>query len=54
MERSVKVCADVSSQHQTPDELIHLIRKLRWMGMEDEAKIVEAQLAVCLVPPADP
>jgi hypothetical protein len=24
---------------------IHLIRKLRWMGMEDEAKIMQAQLA---------
>ena len=27
--------AGVSLQHRTPNELIHLIRKLRWMGMED-------------------
>jgi len=42
---------DVSAEQRTPTELIHLIRKLRWIGMEDEAKIVEAQLAACRDPP---
>ena len=27
-----------SLQHLPPNELIHLIRKLRWIGMEGEAK----------------
>jgi len=45
--------ADVASQHRTPNELIHLIRKLRWMGMADEATAVETQLAACGVSPGD-
>lgn len=45
--------ADVAWQDRTPDELIHLICKLRWMGMEDEATAVETQLAACGVLPAD-
>ena len=45
--------AGASLQHRTPNELIHLIRKLRWMGMEDEASIVQAQLAACRVPADD-
>jgi hypothetical protein len=40
-----------SVAQRTPNELIHLIHKLRWMGMEDDAKIMEAQLAACGVPP---
>ena len=49
MQSPVKVpqSLDVSAEQRTPNELIHLIRKLRWIGMEDEAKIVEAQLATC-------
>ena len=38
----------VTLQHRTPNELIHLIHKLRWMGMEEEAKIMHAQLAALL------
>jgi hypothetical protein len=45
--------ARMSAQCQTPNELIHLIRKLRWMGMEDEARVVEAQLSACRVTPGD-
>jgi hypothetical protein len=45
--------AGVSLQRRTPNELIHMIRKLRWMGMEDEAKTVQAQLAACRVPTGD-
>jgi hypothetical protein len=41
--------AGVSLQDRTPNELIHLIRKLRWIGMEDEATIVQARLAACRV-----
>jgi hypothetical protein len=43
---------DVSAQHQA-NELIRLIRKLRWMGMEEEAERVRAELAQCDAPPAD-
>lgn len=55
MESSVKVHddLDVSLQHRTANEMIHLIRKLRWMEMESEAKIMEAQLAICRVTPGD-
>jgi hypothetical protein len=28
-------------------QLTHLIRKLRWMGMEDEARKMETQLVAC-------
>jgi hypothetical protein len=45
--------ASMSAQRQTPNELTHLIRKLRWMGMDDEARVVEAQLAACRVTPGD-
>ena len=55
MQSPVKVpqSLDVSAEQRTPNELIHLIRKLRWMGMEDEAKIMEAQVAACRNPPED-
>jgi hypothetical protein len=43
---------DVSAQHQA-NELIRLIRKLRWMGMEEEAERVHAELAQCGAQPAD-
>jgi len=32
---------------RTPDEVIHLIRELRWMGMADEAKMLQARLTGC-------
>lgn len=44
---------DVGVEQRTPNELIHLIRKLRWVGMEDEAKVMEAQLAACRDRPGD-
>jgi len=34
-------------------EFIRLIRKLRWIGMEDEAERMETQLALCRVPPSE-
>jgi hypothetical protein len=55
MQGPVKVpeSSDVSAEQRAPDELIYLIRKLRWMGMEDEAKIMEVQVAARRVQPGD-
>jgi len=44
---------DVSSEQRKSNELVRLIRKLRWMGMEEEAKRVQAEVAQCGVEPAD-
>jgi len=35
------------SSRQQANELIRLIRKLRWMGMEEEAKRAQAELDRC-------
>ena len=43
---------DGSAQQQAND-LIRRIRKLRWIGMEEEAKRLQAELAQCGVEPAD-
>jgi hypothetical protein len=42
---------DVSAEHRASNELIKLIRKLRWIGMEKEAEGVETALRG--VSPAD-
>ena len=35
----------VAHDHERPSvEILHLIRKLRWIGMEEEAEQVEMQL----------
>jgi hypothetical protein len=36
------------TRHLQPQELAKLIRKLRWIGMEDEAD--RLQMAVCSLP----
>jgi hypothetical protein len=41
------------SARQQANELIRLIRKLRWMGMEEEAVRVQRKLAQCGIRPAD-
>ena len=41
------------SARQQANELISLIRKLRWMGMEEEAQRVQTELAQRAVQPAD-
>jgi hypothetical protein len=41
------------SPRQQANELIRLIRKLRWMGMEEEAKRAQAELDRCNVELAD-
>ena len=43
---------DVSSE-QRKNDLVRLIRKLRWMGMEEEADRVQTELAQCGVRRAD-
>ena len=42
-----------SAEQQTSNELVKLIRKLRWMGLEREAEKVEDQLTLRKVPAAD-
>ena len=39
--------ADSSPAQRASNELVKLIRKLRWMGMEEEAKKMEEQLTHC-------
>src|SRR6516165_84283 len=43
---------DVSARQQA-NKLIRLIRKLRWMGMEEEAERRQAELAQCSAQPTD-
>jgi hypothetical protein len=38
-------CEQSVLEEQTTDELIHLIRKFRWMGLNEEAMKAQAQLA---------
>jgi hypothetical protein len=38
---------DSSPAQRASNELVKLIRKLRWMGMEEEAKKMEEQLTHC-------
>jgi hypothetical protein len=54
MSREHLKAPDLSAQQQA-NELIRLIRKLRWMGMEEEAEAerVHAELAQCGAQPAD-
>jgi hypothetical protein len=41
-------CPDVSREQSAATELIKRIRKLRWMGFEEEAqRMVRASLRVC-------
>ena len=35
---------DTSTVHRTSNELVKLIRKLRWMGMDEEAKKLQNEL----------
>ena len=52
MSRKHLKAPDLSAQQQA-NELIRLIRKLRWMGMEEEAERKHAELAQCGAQPAD-
>ncbi len=53
MPRKQQKPSDVSAEQRTSNELVKLIRKLRWMGMEEEAERVQTKLAQCGVQPAD-
>ena len=45
--------SDGLAEQRTSNELVKLIRKLRWMGMEEEARKVENQLTLCDLPAED-
>jgi hypothetical protein len=45
--------SDISAEQRASSALVRLIRKLRWMGMQEEAESAQKQLAQCRVPPAD-
>ena len=42
-----------SSEQRASDELVKLIRKLRWIGLESEAKSMERDLTARAVPAAE-
>jgi hypothetical protein len=44
---------DGPGEHRTANELVKLIRKLRWMGLEREAEKAENQLILAKVQAAD-
>jgi hypothetical protein len=41
------------SEQRASDEIVGLIRKLRWVGLESEAKSMERELMARAVPAAD-
>jgi len=45
--------SDDRAEQRAANELVKLIRKLRWMRMEEEAKKAENQLLLCNVPASD-
>ena len=45
--------AEVSVEQRAADEFIYLIRKLRWIGMDDETEQLLARLRRCCVQPTD-
>jgi hypothetical protein len=44
---------DVSVEQRAANEFIYLIRKLRWIGLDDETEQLLAQLRRCCVQPTD-
>lgn len=44
---------EASAEQRASNELVKLIRKLRWVGMEDEAERVQGELALRRVPAAN-
>jgi hypothetical protein len=55
MEGPIEVGEDLGASLQDPtaNEVVYLIRKLRWMGLEEEAKSMETELALFRVLPGD-
>lgn len=54
MELQTDHAPEVSPEQRAAVERVKRIRKLRWIGMEDEADLVQLKLAVHLVAAADP
>ncbi len=44
---------EVSAEQRASNELVKLIRKLRWMGMEEEAERARYELTKCQIPATD-
>lgn len=44
---------DASAEQRASNALVRLIRKLRWMGMQEEAESAQRRLAQSRVPAAD-
>ena len=44
---------DNSAQRSASNECVRLIRKLRWIGMDDEAERLLAQLSGCAFQPTE-
>jgi hypothetical protein len=44
---------DLSAERRTSNQFVHLIRKLRWIGMDDEVEQVLAQLSRCRFRPTE-
>jgi hypothetical protein len=44
---------DVLAEQRASNKLVKLIRKLRWMGMEEEAERIQIELEQRDIPPAD-
>ena len=42
-----------STQQRASDEMVKLIRKLRWVGLESEAKSIERELTARAMPAGD-
>lgn len=42
-----------SNEQRASDELVKLIQKLRWVGLDSEAKSMERELTARAVPAAD-
>jgi len=53
MEMRQEKPSDDQAEQRASNELVKLIRKLRWMRLEEEAKKAENQLILCDVPAAD-
>jgi hypothetical protein len=53
MPREKQKPPDVLAEQRTSNKLVKLIRKLRWMGMEEEAERVQMDLAQRDVPPVN-
>ena len=48
-----RTAAEISADNSIAAELVPLIRKLRWMGMDDEVERAQRRLALCRAPLTD-